>query len=660
MDTLKKKTGGDFSDKTKIALVGNPNCGKSTLFNALTDGNEYVGNRPGVTVEAKEGLLKTDKNIIIADTPGVYSLSPFSPDEKATMDYLLKEKVDIIVNLTDSRNLKRSLYLTTQIFELEIPCIVALNSFGKNTEIDTDTLSLLLNCNVILISAKNESDALSLINKAISLIGTKKSEAVLFKTAFESETAELEALLTESENKRFYALKILEGDGRALNNSNREKAKRIMQKLEAKGVDTESEIIRARYEFVDYVLSFLKKKDERKIGISASIDKIVLNKYLAFPIFFALIFAVYFFSVSTVGAYMCSVIQKLFGSFLSPLLLGLLEKLGCNEAVRSLFENAFLQSALTVLSFLPQIFLLSFSLTLLEESGYLSRAAFLTDSVFKNSALSGKSLISFLVASSCSVTGIMSARTIENRKSRSLTVTLTPFIPCSAKLTVIALIAQNNFSSSKLAVPFIYLFSFLAVFLSAKLLKNQRYFKDKTSFLLEIPPYSLPSFFGAVKKAFSQSFGFLKKAMGVIFLSSVFLWMLSYFSLSDGKIASAQGFEESLLGMFGKIISPVFAPLGFGDAPCVAALISGLFAKENIIGTLSMFSSSLASFKTADALSFLAFNLFCPPCIVAVSTMKKELGSLKLTAFALFYQTLFAYCLSLLLRLIFSFVLSYL
>lgn len=578
----------------KIALVGNPNCGKSTLFNLMTGSSEYVGNRPGVTVEAKEGLLKNHRDIIIADTPGVYSLSAFSPDEKATENYLLFEKPDVIINLADSRNLGRSLYLTTQILETGIPTVLVLNNFKKKHSVDEKSLGAALDIDVINICAKDKNDVLMCAEKAISLIGKKQKK-----------------LRFEKDRK------------------------------------TETETISERYRFIDEILSFCKTENENQRGLTEKIDKVVLNRFLAFPIFFALVFLVYYLSVSLIGSSVSSFLEKFFSENLSAFLIEMLRKINCSPSVLSLFENAVLSAVFTVIGFLPQIFMLFFSLTLLEESGYMARAAFLTDAVFKNSALSGKSLISFLVGSTCSVTGIMSARTIESRKGRNLTVMLTPFIPCSAKVTVIALIAQRNFESENLTLVFVFLLSFFAVIFSAKLLKNHSRFKEKSSFLIEIPRYSLPSVTDTAKKSLRQSGGFIKKAFSVIFISAVFLWALSFFGLQNGRISEVGSFGESFLGLFGGFISPLFAPLGFGNAQCASAVISGLFAKENVIGTLSMFSSSLPSMTTADALSFLAFNLFCPPCIIAVSTMKKELGSSRLTAFALFYQTIFAYLLSL-------------
>ncbi len=582
-----------MEENKKIALVGNPNCGKSTLFNLMTGSNEYVGNRPGVTVKAKEALLKNHSNITIADTPGVYSLSAFSPDEKATENYLLYEKPDVIINLADSRNLRRSLYLTTQILELGIPTILVLNNFKRSGFVSEKDLSAALGIEVINICAKNKIDVSACAEKAVSLIGTKQK-----KLRFEK-------------------------DGK-----------------------TQAELISKRYGFVDEIISFCAIETEGQRKLTEKTDKIVLNRFLAFPIFFGLVFLVYYLSIFVIGSSVSDFFEKIFSENLSVFLIDLLTKANCPPSVLSLFENAVLSAVFTVLGFLPQIFMLFFSLTLLEESGYMSRAAFLTDAVFKNSALSGKSLISFLVGSTCSVTGMMSARTIESKKSRNLTVMLTPFIPCSAKVTVIALVAQKNFESKNLTLVFAFLLSVFAVIFSAKLLKNHKFFKEDSSFLIELPAYSLPSVAEAVKKALKQSGGFVKKAFSSIFLSAVFLWALSFFGFINGEISEAASFDKSFLGLFGNFISPLFTPLGFGNAQCASAVISGLFAKENVIGTLSMFSSSLPPITTADALSFLAFNLFCPPCIIAVGTMKKELGSLKLTAFALFYQTVFAYLLS--------------
>lgn len=590
----------------KIALVGNPNCGKSTLFNLLTGKKEYVGNRPGVTVTAKEGLLKNYTDIIIADTPGVYSLSPFSPDEAATGAYLLEEKPDVIINLADSRNLRRSLYLTTQVLETGIPVIILLNFFDKKEAVDTEALAAMLGADVLCINAKSGENVSLAVQRAVSLIGSGKAPHKLFET--KSNEPQAEAF--------------------------------------------------ARYSFVDEVISFCNADNESRNQLSRKIDKIVLNKFLAFPIFFALLFLVYYFSVSLIGSGISSLIEQAFAQDFSPFVINLLKGINCSPVLISLIENAVLTAVFTVLSFLPQIFMLFFSLTLLEESGYMARAAFITDAAFKDSALSGKSLISFLVGGACSVTGIMSARTIESKKSRSLTALLTPFVPCSAKVTVIALIARNNFSNSRLSIVFAFLLSFFAIALSAKLLKHHRYFAEKSSFLLEMPPYSLPSPLFAAKRATEQSFGFLKKAVNIILISSVLLWALSFFGFSGKGISQASSFEKSFLGFFGSAIAPVFAPLGFGNAGCACAVLSGLFAKENIIGTLSMFPFQFVQMNTADAISFLAFNLFCPPCIVAIGTMKKELGSIRLTAFALLYQTVFAFGLAFVLHLILNNIFS--
>ncbi|MGN1419035.1 MAG: ferrous iron transport protein B [Acutalibacteraceae bacterium] len=633
----------------KIALVGNPNCGKSSLFNLLTSSDEYVGNRAGVTVGAKEKRMSANHEFLIADTPGAYSLSDFSPDEEAALDYLIREKPDVLVNLIDSRYLRRSLGLTVQLLEMKTPMIVALNFFDVRADTSiTGKLCAALSVPVVKLNVK-KGEGVDLLCRTLCC-GDFKTPAApeIYGAETEKAIRQIEDFFAGERFSRFYAVEMLKENEtvqRLLSKEKKAQALKIVAAEKEKRGDLIAQTANAKFLFVDETLKKCGFEQNTQKSVSQKIDKVVLNRFLAFPIFFAVIFAVYYLCICIVGSAFSSVLcDKLFGQSAALNIAALLEKIGCAPLLGRFFSQAVFRCVGNVLSFVMQVFMLFFSVSMLEESGYMSRIAFLFDSAAQKTGLSGKSVISFFVASGCSVTGMMSARTIENAKQRKLTVMLVPFIPCSAKVTVIALIAGNAFRSKGLTMFFIYLFAVLSVIFSAKLLSKTKLFGSDGTFLLEMPPYILPSVFSAIKKAFRQSLSFAKKAMSVVLISSAVLWLISNFSLSGG-LHEAKNFSESITASVGSVLSKFFLPLGFGNPQAACAVISGLFAKENIISALTLFST-LAEMNTAQALSFLCFNLFCPPCVVAVGTMKKELSRPKLTAFSLLFQTAFAYAAS--------------
>lgn len=640
---------------TKIALAGNPNCGKTTLFNLMTSSDQYVGNRPGVTVEKTQRQMKNRGDIIITDLPGVYSLSPFSPEEIHTRTFLLDGDADVTVNLIDSSNLARSLYLTTQLIEIGKPMIIALNMVDKlegiGGKINSELLSEFFGIPVITVGTSKGEGIDELTELAVKSAGLPITAAKVYPNFANEIILCAEKYFERWQSKRFMAIKALEGDSDYLGLLSAED-KRSIKELTSKLEQTAQESVQdffaaARYKYIDQVISVCLKTEHGKRSISRKIDDIVLNKFLALPIFFSVLFLIYYVCITVAG----SAANRIIGSLsLDTLVMsnvdGFLKSVNCSAWLQGLVTDGIIPAVGSVLEFLPQIFMLFFSLGVLEESGYMARVAFLSDRVFRSVGLSGKSFIPLLIGSGCSVPAVMATRTIENDNRRRLSIIVTPFIPCSAKLTVISFISSAIFGGFKYTVLFAFGFAVIAVFLTGVLLKDSRIWKNKGSaFIMELPSYCLPSIGSVTKNAAYQSFAFIKKAGSVILLSSVAVWFLSHFTFGGNGLCQAADFKSSMLGSFGSLAAPFFAPLGFGSSEMSVAVISGLFAKENIVGTLEvLLGGNLESrLSFVSALAFLAFNLLCPPCIVAVNAMRRELNSAKHTLFALAYQTVFAY-----------------
>lgn len=664
-----------------IALAGNPNTGKTTLFNALTGSNQYVGNWPGVTVEKKEGKLKKHKDVTITDLPGIYSLSPYTLEEVVARNYLLNEKPDAILNIIDGTNLERNLYLTTQLLELGIPTVIVVNMLDilrKNGEIiNIKKMAETLSCEVVEISAlKNEGLDLA-IDKILSLAKSKNYIAPKynFNENIENSISSVSDILPENitkDLKRFYSIKFLERDKEiqkslALDNDKVNNIENIAKDLEnTLDDDVESIITSARYEFIASIISSLyTKKNKAKLTLSDKIDKIVTNRILALPIFAAIMFMVYYVSISTVGTAMTDWTNDvLFGEIVPTHLGGFLESINVSPWLYGLIMDGIVAGVGAVLGFLPQMLTLFAFLAFLEGCGYMARIAFIMDRIFKKFGLSGKSFIPILIGTGCSVPGIMASRTIENEKDRKMTIITTSFMPCSAKLPVIALIAGAIFPDSWWLAPSAYFVGIATIILSGIALKKTFMFAgDTTPFVIELPAYHMPSLKNVLNSMAERGLSFVKKAGTVVLLSTVAIWFLSSFGFVDGNFTmiDAEELNSSLLGKFGLSFSWIFAPVGFGDWRATVAALNGLVAKENVVSTFGVlygfgevsvdgaeiWSTLQASFTQVAAYSFLVFNLLCAPCFAAIGAIKREMNSAKWTIFAVAYQTGLAYAVSL-------------
>lgn len=673
-----------MSESIKIALAGNPNCGKTTLFNALTGSNQFVGNWPGVTVEKKEGKLKGNKNITITDLPGIYSLSPYTPEEIVARNYLLNEKPDVILNIIDGTNIERNLYLTTQLLEVGIPVVCAVNMMDvvrKNGDkIDLAKLEKNLGCKTVEISAlKNEG-----IDKAINLAkqaAENKTPPAYHKYSDGVEDAlkQIEGSLAVSENqKRYFAVKVFERDEKLPENiGNISQANELICAIENKmDDDSESIITTERYEAIADIISGCVVKKAGKKSWSDKIDSIVTNRILALPIFAAVMFIVYYVSVTTVGGFATDWANDgVFGdgwSFFGleipgvPVVIGnLLDKIGCADWLSSLILDGIVGGVGAVLGFVPQILILFIFLAFLESCGYMARVAFIMDRIFRKFGLSGKSFIPMLIGSGCGVPGIMASRTIENVRDRRMTIMTTTFIPCSAKLPVIALIAGALFNESAWVAPCAYFLGVFAVVASGIILKKTAPFEGEAApFVMELPAYHMPTFGNVMRSMWERGWSFIKKAGTIILVSTIFIWFTSSFGWIDGSFSMLEPteMEYSILSKIGKAVCWLFIPLGFGDWRSAVATVTGLVAKENVVATFGILYggleeveeagneiwSALAGNMTAMAgISFLIFNLLCAPCFAAMGAIKREMNSPKWTAFAILYQCGFAYLISL-------------
>ncbi len=677
----------------KIALAGNPNSGKTTLFNALTGSNQYVGNWPGVTVEKKEGKLKKDGSVTVIDLPGIYSLSPYTLEEVVTRTFLVDERPDVILNIIDGTNLERNLYLTTQLTELGIPVIGAINMMDivrKNgDEINLEILSKKFGCKFVEISALKGTG----INEAAeAAIDAAKNGITIPQHRFSGEVEHAIAHIEEAtvhslpdEQQRWYAIKIFERDQKVIEKLGVHKD--IISHIEADirhveeemDDDAESIITNERYEYIDRVIkTCYKKKRLNALTVSDQIDRVLTNRYLALPIFALVMFAVYYVSVSTVGTWATDWANdgvfgegwSLFGKFIPgvPVIVeSFLTSINCAPWLQSLIVDGIVGGVGAVLGFVPQILVLFTFLSFLEACGYMSRIAFVMDKIFRKFGLSGKSFIPILVGTGCGVPGIMASRTIENERDRRMTVITTTFIPCSAKLPIIAMIAGALFSGAAWVAPSAYFMGIGAIVLSGLILKKTKLFSgDVAPFVMELPTYHMPTLGNILRTTWERGWSFIKKAGTVILLSSVVLWFLQSFGIENGSFAMVEDLNNSVLALIGNSFAWLFSPLGFGNWQSAVAVVTGLIAKENVVATFGVllgnpelvseageeFWAVLRSdiFTPVSAYAFLAFNLLCAPCFAAMGAIKREMNSPKWTAFAIGYQCVFAYAIALMIN----------
>ena len=651
----------------KIALVGNPNCGKTTMFNKLTGSNQYVGNWPGVTIEKKEGKIKSKQDVSLIDLPGIYSLSPYTIEEVITRDYLINTPPDVVINIVDASNLERNLYLTTQVVEMGIPTIVALNMMDivkKNgQQINKESLSKSIGCTVVETSALKGDGLNKLIEQAINTVNVKATQLNIFNQKIEEALSQIENILNLQNQKRWYSIKVFEQDEKVLQNivwtdEQKQKIQDLIQNLEQELDDeTESIVISQRYDFVSKIVaSVVTTPQNTKVDISTKIDNIVTNKYLALPIFFGIMYFIYYISVTTVGSMVTDWTNDVFfGTYVTNAVDYVLTSLNVADWLNSLIIDGIVAGVGAVLGFVPQMFILFFFLSFLEDCGYMSRIAFVMDRIFRKVGLSGKSFIPILISTGCGVPGIMSSRTIENQRDRKITIMVTTFIPCGAKLPVIALFGAALFPNNSLIGPSIYFLSIAMILLSGLILKKLKGFKgDSSPFIMELPKYHMPNGKTILKHMWDRVKSFIIKAGTIIFAASIIIWFLSRFSFNLTMVDNS---ENSILANIGRIIAPIFAPLGFGNWQATVATINGLVAKEQLVSTYGVLlglgevaetDQSLTSqiamlFTTASAYSFVAFNILCAPCFAAMGAIKREMGDWKWTLIALGYQTLLAY-----------------
>ena len=662
----------------KIALAGNPNCGKTTLFNALTGSNQFVGNWPGVTVEKKEGKLKGHKDVTIMDLPGIYSLSPYTLEEVVARNYLIAERPDAILNIIDGTNLERNLYLSTQLMELGIPVIMAVNMMDiveKNGDkIHIDKLSKALGCEVVKISALKGTGIREAAEKAVKVAQSKKISAPVheFQSDVEAVITEVEGRLGNAvpeEQKRFFAIKLLEKDDKikAQMTSAPDVTAEINELENKMDDDTESIITNERYVYISSIIKscYTKNKTGEKLTISDKIDRVVTNRFLALPIFAAVMYIVYYVSITTVGAFLTDWTNDvLFGEIIPPAIESFLAAVHCADWLQGLILDGIVAGVGAVLGFVPQMLVLFIFLAFLESCGYMARVAFIMDRIFRKFGLSGKSFIPMLIGTGCGVPGIMASRTIENERDRRMTIMTTTFIPCGAKLPIIALIAGALFDGASWVAPSAYFVGVAAIIVSGIILKKTKMFAgDPAPFVMELPAYHWPTVSNVLRSMWERGWSFIKKAGTIILLSTIVLWFLMSFGWVDGSFTmlEAEQLDVSILSKIGSAVAWIFAPLGFGNWRMAVAAVSGLIAKENVVGTLGMLYgfaevaedgteiwAQLAGSMTAlAAYSYLVFNLLCAPCFAAMGAIKREMNNTKWFWFAIGYQCLFAYVISL-------------
>ncbi len=654
-----------------IALAGNPNSGKTTLFNALTGSNQYVGNWPGVTVEKKEGKYKNDSNITITDLPGIYSLSPYTLEEVVAREYLLDENPDVILDIVDGTNLERNLYLTTQFMELGVPVVVAINMMDvveKNGDkLDIDELSKKLKCKVVPISALKGDSVFEAAEIAIE--EAKKGRYIpqhMFSGEVEHALAHIEEACVhgmDDDRQRFYAVKLFERDEKILKQLNLDKnivdhiEKDIVHVEEHFDDDSEAIITNERYEYIEKLMKTAYiRKAENKLTMSEKIDRIVTNRILALPIFALIMWGVYTLSIGTIGAWTVDFMNDtLFGEWIIPSVTTFLENIGCAQWLNSLVSDGIFGGVGAVLGFVPQMFILFFLLSILEGVGYMSRVAFIMDKILRKFGLSGKSFIPMLVASGCGVPGIMASRTIEQDRDRKMTIMTTGFIPCGAKMPIVALIASTLFGGGAWVATLSYFIGISAIIISGIMLKKTKLFAgDPAPFVMELPSYHIPPITNVLRTTWERGWSFVKRAGSVILLASIAIWILMSLSFDNGfHYISEQNGGTSILEYIGGFIAYIFVPLGFGNWQSAVATILGLMAKEEVAGALSSMSGDnpigefIFNNNQLSGMSFLIFNLLCAPCFAAMGAIRREMNNGKWTAFTLLYMTAFAYAISL-------------
>ena len=670
----------------KIALAGNPNSGKTTLFNALTGSNQFVGNWPGVTVEKKEGKWKEDKEVVIMDLPGIYSLSPYTLEEVVARNYLITERPDAILNIVDGTNLERNLYLTTQLLELGIPVVMAINMMDivrKNgDEINTKKLAEKLGCEVVTISALKGDGIKEAASRAVKHAGQKAGQESVHEFAPEVENYlnEIEGRLgyeIPEEQKRFYAIKLFERDDKIKDAmKNAPDVEDIIARAEKEmDDDAESIITNERYSFIGSIIGdCLKKNKTQELTTSDKIDRIVTNRWLALPIFAAVMWLVYYVSVTTVGSILTDwTNDTLFGEWIIPAAQSFFEGIGCADWLTGLIVDGVISGVGAVLGFVPQMLVLFIFLAFLESCGYMARIAFIMDRIFRKFGLSGKSFIPMLIGTGCGVPGVMASRTIENDRDRKMTVMTTTFIPCGAKLPIIALIAGALFDGASWVAPSAYFVGIAAIICSGIILKKTKMFAgDPAPFVMELPAYHMPTVGNVLRSMWERGWSFIKKAGTIITLSTIVVWFLLNFGWTDAGFGmlNFDGLEgaameaaqaECILAKIGNLISWIFTPLGWGDWKMTVAAITGLVAKENVVGTFGqlfgfaevaedgqeIWGTLANSMSQVAAYSFLVFNLLCAPCFAAMGAIKREMNNAKWFWFAIGYQCLLAYLVAL-------------
>ena len=671
----------------RIALAGNPNSGKTTLFNALTGLNQYVGNWPGVTVEKKEGRLKNHNDVKVVDLPGIYSLSPYTLEEVVSRDYLISERPDIILNIVDASNLERNLYLTTQLTELGLPVVIALNMMDvvkKNgDQIDSKALSKKLGVPVCEISALKEEGIKEAVDTVLKSV--KDNKVTIPTHSYSNEIEEVLADITEKalanvpkEVQRWHAIKLFERDSKITEKLNIDpralsQIENDISKVEKElDDDSESLITNERYLFINNVIDGSYKKKRKGETTSDKIDKIVTNRFLALPIFAVVMFLVYYISISTVGTWMTDWVNDcLFGDELSlfglalpgipAAVTSLLESINCADWLIGLIVDGIIGGVGAVLGFLPQMLVLFLFLAFLEGCGYMARVAFIMDRIFRKFGLSGKSFIPMLIGTGCGVPAIMASRTIENIRDRRMTIITTTFIPCGAKLPIIALIAGALFGGAWWVAPSSYFIGIIAIVVSGIILKKTKLFSgDPAPFVMELPQYHIPTVSSVLRSMWERGYSFIKKAGTIILLSAIVLWFLQAFGVEDGSFMMVEDLNNSILAFIGNLISWIFIPLGWGNWEASVATITGLIAKENVVSTFGIlfgfaevaedgaeiWGTMAQAFTSLSGLSFLVFNLLCAPCFAAIGAIKREMNDKKWLAIAIFYQCIFAYIVS--------------
>ena len=673
----------------KIALAGNPNCGKTTMFNALTGANQYVGNWPGVTVEKKEGKLKGKRkndDIIVTDLPGIYSLSPYTLEEVVSRDYILNDDPDVIIDLVDATNIERNLYLTTQLIETGVPVVIALNMTDllekRGIKIDTNRLSMLLDCPIVETSALKQTGLDTLIETAIKVVNKKEVDLPreIFSKEMEAAVADVKGVLPDTiseDKKRWYAVKFLENDSKVVESMNLSAAAKAAVDKDRKELETkhdddmESIVTDERYKFIQKIVETTVKKGKDKLTTSDKIDRIVTNRILGIPIFIAVMFVVYYISVTTIGTIVTDWTNDTFVVAVQDLASKGLEAAGVSSVIEGLVVDGIIGGIGAVLGFVPQMAILFLFLSILEDCGYMVRIAFVMDRVFRHFGLSGKSFIPLLISSGCGIPGIMASKTIEQDNDRRLTIMTATFIPCGAKLPVIALMggvmtsyATGSYTAGGFMAPIMYFVGIVAVLVAAIILKKTKPFSGKPApFVMELPQYHVPQAKTVLLHVWERLKGFIIKAGTILFLACVVMWFLGGLGFTNGGFGLVDDSADSLLAVIGGFIAPIFAPLGFGEWQPVAASLSGFTAKEAIVSTMGVLAN-VAESQSEDtvtvaqaiqnwfpsavaAFSFLLFNLLDSPCLAAIATMAQQMQSKKWFWSAILFQNVFAYLVTL-------------